>query len=215
MFSLILSIIFFILFIFLSIASLNYILRRMIDNVLSKNENFENFKNEEILDNCIINPLDECKKMDLEGNNNLNFQNAVNIPLSQNYYKDYIGYIYMNEEEKNNNELLNGKYCLKKSKLLYDGIWESNIINESPYKYEKWNLTNDNLTDGYYCSNKLIEINKDLPLNYIDKSSTPDIIGGNYYTYFNDTNDDIFDKEIKCFSSIFNHGITEDLKKNN
>lgn len=200
MFSLILSIIFLILFILLIIAGGNYILKQMIDNILSKTEKFEN---KEILDNDIINPLDKCKKMDLESEHKLNFQNATNIPLSPNYYKDYIGYIYMNDNNKNNkNGLLKNNYCLKKSKLLYDGIWESNIINDSPYKYEKWNLTNGNITDDYYCSNKLIEINKPLPLNYIDKSSTPYIKGGNYYTYFNDNVDDIFDSEIKCFPLI-------------
>jgi len=200
MFSLILSIIFLILFIFLIIAGGNYILKQMIDNILLKTEKFENKK---ILENdSIINPLDECKKIDLEGEYVLNLQNATNIPLSPNYYRDYIGYMYMNENENNKDELPKNNYCLKKSKLLYDGIWESNIINETPYKYEKWNLTNGNITDNYYCSNKLIEMNKPLPLNYIDRSSTPNIIGGNYYTYFNDNVDDIFDSEIKCFPLI-------------
>jgi hypothetical protein len=205
MFSLILSVIFLILFIFVLIFIGNYVLKQMIDNILVKNENFENLKN---LDDGIINPLDKCKKIDLEGEYELNFQNGTNIPLSPNYYKDYVGCIFINENKNNENKNNENNYCLKKSKLLYDGIWESNIINDSPYKYEKWNLTNGNIindkTDDYYCSNKLIQINKPLPLNYIDKSSTPYIKGGYYYTYFNDNIDDIYDSEIKCFPSIFN-----------
>ena len=74
-------------------------------------------------------------------------------------------------------------------------------------------MTDGNVTDGYYCSNKLVEVNKPFPKNYIDKSATPPIVNGQYYTYFNDTQNDIFDAEITCFPSIFNAGITEDLKK--
>lgn len=102
---------------------------------------------------------------------------------------------------------------LKKSKLLYDGIWEPTIHKEAPYEYESWKITNGNISDGYYCSDKLMEVNKPFPEKYIDKSATPPIVGGEYYTYFNDTQNDIFDTEIQCFPSVFNAGITEDLKK--
>ena len=203
MISLILSIVFFILFVFLVIAGGNFVLKTMVDNVLSKSEKFQNMNN----DNLVINPLDECKKIDLESEKNLNFQTATNIPLSPNYYKNYIGSIYMNDDIKTVNELKDGMYFLKKSKLLYDGIWNPVINKESPYEYESWQLTNGNLSDDYYCSDKLLEINKPFPENYIDKSATPDIEGGNYYTYFNDTQDDIFDTEIQCFPQIFNKGI--------
>lgn len=186
-------------------------LRTMIERVISTNENFENFKNS-LRENDVINPLDECKKIDKLSQDNLNFQTATNIPLSPYNYKNYIGSIYMNET-KNKNELTKGKYCLKKSKLLYDGIWEPIIHKEAPYEYESWKITNGNISDGYYCSDKLMEVNKPFPEKYIDKSATPPIVGGEYYTYFNDTQDDVFDTEIQCFPSVFNAGITEDLKK--
>ncbi len=214
MISLIFALIFFIIFIFLCIAGGNYILKSMINNVLSKEnfQNIENFNN----DNIIINPIDDCRKIDQLSQDNLNFQTATNIPLSPYNYKNYIGSIYMNNESSNElnnkNELHKGKYCLKKSKLLYDGIWDPTIHKESPYEYESWKLTNGNLSDGYYCSNKLLEVNKPFPKNYIDKSATPPIVGGEYYTYFNDTQNDIYDTEIQCFPSVFNAGITEDLK---
>ena len=206
MISLIFAIIFFILFIFFSIAGLNYLLRSMVDNVLSKKEKFENF------DNFEVKPVDQCKKIDELTESSLNFQTATNIPLSPNYYKNYVGSIYINDNPSNSNDLNTGKYCLTKNKLLYDGIWNPNIENKSPYLYETWELTNSDLTDGYYCSDKLFEVNKPFPDNYIDKSSTPPPIGMNYYNYYNDTKNDVNDTEIYCFSSVFNEGITEDLK---
>jgi len=203
MISLIFCIGFFIIFIFLTIAGGNFVLKMMVDNVLSKSENFQNMNN----DNLIINPVDDCKKIDIESEKNLNFQTSTNIPLSPYYYKNYIGSIYMNDDIKQKNDLKDGMYCLKKSKLLYDGIWNPIINKESPYEYESWELTNGNLSDDYYCSDKLLEVNKPFPENYIDKSATPEIEGGTYYTYFNDTQNDKYDTEIQCFPQIFNKGI--------
>jgi hypothetical protein len=210
MISLIFSIVFFLLFIFFCITGGNYLLKSMIDNVLSNQEHFNNNENEI---ESAINPTDDCSKIDIDIQNNLNFQTATNIPLSPYYYKNYVGDLYIDTNIKEKNELTDGKYCLKKGKLLYDGIWDSTISSDNPYEFEQWNMTNGNVTDGYYCSNKLVEVNKPFPKNYIDKSATPPIINGKYYTYFNDTQDDVFDTEISCFPSIFNAGITEDLKK--
>jgi len=211
MISLIFAIIFFLLFIFFCIAGGNYLLKSMIDNVLSKQEHFRNNNQDEI--ESSINPTDDCSKIDMDIQNNLNFQTATNIPLSPYYYRNYVGDLYIENNKKEINEFKDGKYCLKKGKLLYDGIWDSTISNDNPYEFEQWNITNGNITDGYYCSDKLLEVNKPFPKNYIDKSATPPIINGQYYTYFNDTQDDVFDTEISCFPSIFNAGITEDLKK--
>jgi hypothetical protein len=210
MISLLFCIFFFILFIFLSIAGGNIVLKMMIDNVLSKSEKFQNMNMDNSIDNSIVNPLDDCKKIDLISEQNLNFQTATNIPLSPNYYKNYIGSIYMNDDSKKNNDLKDGMYCLKKSKLLYDGIWNPIINKDSPYEYESWNLTNGDLSDDYYCSNKLLEVNKPFPENYIDKTATPVIKGNNYYMYFNDTKNDIFDTEIECFPEIFDTGYSRD-----
>jgi len=209
MISLIFALIFFILFIFFCIAGGNYLLRSIIDNVLSV-DSLETFSNENFLN---VKPVDHCTKIDEITENTLNFQTATNIPLSPNHYKNYIGVQYIDDNQKDINPFKNGSFCLKKSKLLYDGIWNPEIINESPYEYEKWNLTNGNLSDDYYCSDKLIEINKPMPKNYIDKSAVYQRNGNKYYTYFNDTVNDIYDTEISCFPSVFNTGITEDLKK--
>lgn len=212
MISLIFAIIFFILFIFLLIYGFNHILRSMIDHVLEgSSENFENYLGDE---NNVVNPVDDCSKIDRLTENRLNFQTATNIPLSPNTnYQNYVGNIYSNENKKQENNLDKGNYCLKKSKLLYDGIWDPIIESNNGMQYETWNLTNGNLTDGYYCSNKLLEVNKPIPKNFIDHSATPPINDMKYYTYFNDPVNDKYDTEIACFPSVFNAGITEDLKK--
>lgn len=199
----ILTILFILLFIFLIFIIINYILKKMIDNILNKPEKFQNMND----DISVINPLDDCKKIDLITEKNLNFQTGTNIPLSPYYYKNYIGTIYMNDNIKNNNELKDGEYCLKKNKLLYDGIWDSDINKDSPYEFQNWELTNGNITNDYYCSNKLLEVNKKIPENYIDKSATPYIKGEKYYIYFNDEILDKYDTEIECFPEIFNNGI--------
>ena len=207
--SLVLAFVFFIIFIFLSISGLNFALKRMIDSVLNNHK--EDFTNN---DNSIVNPIDDCRKIDVLTDNQLNFQTATNIPLSPVDYKNYVGNIYIpNSKNNENNQLTHGKYCMMKPKLLYDGIWESEIKKENPFEKQDWKLTNGDLTDGYYCSDKMIETNKPIPENYKDESSTPPITDGKYYTWFNDTYDDIFDTQISCFPSVFNAGITEDLKK--
>ena len=221
MISLLFAIIFLILFIFLCIAGGNHLLTSVINNILST-ENFENQSSNNLnkySNNLIINPIDDCKKIDEISQNNLNFQTATNIPLSPYKYKNFIGSIYIDNNENNNvdnnvdSNMSNGKYCLKKNKLLYDGIWNPIIKKDSPYEYEKWNLTNGDVSDGYYCSDKLIEINKPFPENYIDKTAVYiNKNGGKYYTYYNDENNDKYDTEIQCFPSVFNPNITEDLK---
>ncbi len=217
MLSLIIAIIFIILFIILCFFGGNYILRGMLEKMVGNKEHFNDF-NEEI--NKIA-ELDECKKIDLENQNQLNFQTATNIPLSPNNYKNYIGSIYINNDANkdanffDNGDIDKGKYCLEKPRLLYDGIWDQQIKIESPYEHETWKITNGNLSAGYYCSDKLLQVNKPIPRNYIDKSAVcnnNDSSVDTYYTYFNDTHDDIFDTETTCFPSVFTAGITEDLK---
>ena len=218
MISLILSIIFILLFIFFCIYGGNHLLKNMVDHVLNSTENFENIKDaiNDTINDTIINPIDDCSKIDILTDSTLNFQTATNIPLSPNRnYKNYVGTIYNNDDNKIiNEELMVGNQCLRKGKLLYDGIWDPVIEKDKDtgYEYETWNLTNGNLTDGYYCSDKLLQLNKEIPANYIDRSATPPITDGKYYTYFNDPVDDKYDTEIACFPSVFNAGITEDLK---
>ena len=212
MISLIIAIVFIILFVILTIVGGNYFLKGILEKMVGGTK--EHFDNNDINN---INNIDECKKIDLENQNQLNFQTATNIPLSPHNYKDYIGSIYIHNEPNvfPSDGLGEGKYCMTKPKLLYDGIWDPKINIQSPYEHETWNLTNGNLYGGSYCSDKMVEVNKDIPKNYIDKSASyvVDSDSAYYYTYFNDTVDDVFDTQITCFPSVFNAGITEDLKR--
>jgi len=204
MISILFAIFFLILFVILSIAGGNYLLSNMLHNIIGNKENFSNF--DELTN---INKIDECKKIDQENYNQLNFQTATNMPLSPTNYKNYVGSIYIDDNIKEVNELDKGMYCMSKPKLLYDGIWDSKINNESPYEHETWHLTDGNLSSGYYCSDKMIEVNKPIPDDYKDKSAIymSDQIDGGYYTYFNDNVDDVYDTEIQCFGEVFNAGI--------
>jgi len=202
MVSLIFAIIFLVIFIFFVIAGGNYLLRSVVDHVLDglngSNEGFSNFEHM----NNIVNPTDSCKKIDFDNKDKLNFQTATNIPLSPNYYKDHVGIIYTNETDgrdlKMNLELDNS-YCLKKSKLLYDGIWDNKVHKYNSYLYNTWSLTDGDISDDYYCSNKLIEVNRQMPKNFIDMSATPTLEKIPIYTYINDAVYDVNDTEITCF----------------
>ena len=213
MLSLIFCVIFILIFLFLCYAGGNYLLHNMINNVLAsestqnKNPIIEKFQNKSVNQfqaDGKINPLDECKKMDEMNQNTLNFQTGTNIPLSPNYYKDYVGNIYCNTEPiKETLELSKGNYCMKKPKLLYDGIWNPKMeSNDDGFEYQNWNLTKGNLYEGYYCSDKLLQVNKDIPPNFKDMSATLPVEGGEYYNYLIDSYQDPLDTQLHCFGNI-------------
>jgi len=203
MISLIFAIIFLLLFIFFVIAGGNYLLKSVIDHVLNNTEEFTNMNpKKDVVDNS-INPVDKCRKIDFDNKDTLNFQTATNIPLSPYEYKDHVGALYTNESDnrdlKENLELGN-IYCLKKSKLLYDGIWDSKIEQDGTSLTQKWNLTNGDISDDYYCSNKLIEVNKPIPRNFHDMSATPILGHTPMYEFINDPVNDPNDTEITYFN---------------
>lgn len=211
MISLIFCVIFILIFLFLCYAGGNYLLHNMINNVLSNQtvqtpliEKFENKLINQFQADGIINPLDKCKKMDEMNQNTLNFQTGTNIPLSPNYYKDYVGNIYCNTEIiKETLDLNKGNYCMKKPKLLYDGIWDPKMeSNDDGFEYQNWDLTKGNLYEGYYCSDKLLQVNKDIPPNFKDMSATPPVKGGEYYNYLIDSYQDPLDTQLHCFGQV-------------
>jgi len=202
-----------IIFIILIIFGLNYLLKKSLDHFISNDK--ENFENSNNFDETDVNRIDECRKLDNESYEQLNFQTATNIPLSPYNYDDYVGKIYSNDmylEEVN--ELKDGKYCLRKPKLLYDGIWdpEINVNKKDGTEFQAWKLTNGNISSGYYCSNKLVETNKPIPPGFIDKSAVPSIPcnEGQYYNYLIDPYQDPLDTGIHCFPQIFNAGMTDE-----
>jgi hypothetical protein len=189
----------------------NYALSKVIDSFIGT-DSTENFENKENDLNKNVNEIDDCRKIDLKGNNTLNFQTGTNIPLSPNYYKDYVGKIYTFPENIPNIipadiRKKHTKYALYKPKLLYDGIWDSDMNSDNGYNFQSWTLTDGNIASGEYWSNDLIRTNKNIPPDYIDESAVTPIVGGEYYTYCNDTVNDVEDKELTCFPSIFNTGL--------
>ena len=210
MVSLIISLIMLLFVIIITIVGINSLFKTMIDNVLGKkNENFEN-------NNTSKDPvfLDACKKMDIPLKTELNFQTGTNIPLSPNYYEDHVGQMYI--EKKNytpQKELHDGNYCAYQNELLYDGIWQSKIMNpEKGMLKQNWDLTSGNIMNDYTCSNDLIRLNKPIPKDYRDYSSTPPIEPIETGVYFNDALDDPLDLQINCFPTEFNKGITPNTK---
>ena len=211
MITLILVVFFLVICILLTISGGNFALKSIIDNVLDNKETFENNN----IKQKIINSIDECKQIDKYNNEKVNMQTGTNIPLSPNYYEDYTGIMYDNIQNPENNDLKQGNYCLYKNELLYDGIWKSKMINPRPgYIEQEWTLTNGNVMNDYYCSNKLVQLNKKIPDNYIDKSAvSSDEV--EMKTYFNDCKDDPLDIQLSCFPTVFNKGMTPTTKNYN
>jgi hypothetical protein len=211
MITLILVVFFLIVFIILTIAGGNYALKSLIDSFIGDSkETFDNYSNK----NNLIDSIDSCKQIDKFNLEKLNTQTGTNIPLSPNNYEDYVGIIYDNIKDDKNDELKQGNYCLYKNELLYDGIWKSDMKKPRPgFVDQDWILTNGNVMNDYYCSNKLVQLNKKIPNNFVDMSQTPKPSKEiNKITYFNDCLDDPLDIQLSCFPPIFNKGITPSTK---
>lgn len=209
--TLILVIFFLIIFLLLSFVTINFLFKNMIDSFMPK-ENFSNYENVSFPKKK-INEDDNCKKMDKFGIDLLQSQTGTNIPLSQNDYQNYVGIIYDDIKNKNNNELKKGKFCIYNNELLYDGIWKSDMKNpKNGVLYQDWKLTNGNIMDNYYCSDNLIQTNKKIPKNYQDETSVYNFNNVKYKTYYNDCLDDPEDLQVSCFPPEFNKGISSSSK---
>ena len=183
----------------------NYNLKTVVDRYINSGEK-EDFSNrmEES-----VRPIDECVKYDMKGNNKLYTNCSGGIPDAPYKYDFYVGDVYRNIK----NESLgkeNGPYCVKKPKLLFDGIWSPYIFAKDGYEKTEWSLTNGNLFEGEICMKSLFNTLKPMP-----KWSPPDCqvkclndcqIG----TYCNGPVDndrqditDPKDSQVICFPSIF------------
>lgn len=202
--SLFFVIFFIIIFIILVIFGGNYVLRSVVDSFLQDGpqEHFEN-KEKDITD------LDECRKIDQLSEDKLQFQTASNIPLTPIPDEFYVNELleFKKSDYDVYPDLQKGKQCMKIPKLLYDGIWYPDLKQKNGNEIYNWKLTNGDISENSYCSNKMLEINKPIPKDFKDLSATPCVEGGEYYTYFNDAVDDKFDYEVKCFPEVFNAGI--------
>ena len=210
MVSLIITIIVLGIIIVLTIFGINSAFSGMIDNIIGENK--ENFINYDETQN--INILDACKKMDIALKKDLNFQTGTNIPLSPTCYEDHVGQQYITDEHYTpQTELHNGQYCAYQNELLYDGIWKSKMENpKKGFLQQNWGLTSGNVMNDFVCSDNFIRLNKPIPKDYKDCSSTPPAKPIETGVYFNDALDDPLDLQINCFPIEFDKGITPTTK---
>ncbi len=178
---------FIILFIiFLIILSLNGILSRLIDGVLTK-ENFtsrfsqENFISQitgmETRDEAKISKSDSAESVNRKvplkvhterGYDQNNFQVPNDIPLSQTSYAYYINKYYINPKINDgideDMEIL-GNANIKKPAFLYDGIWKRDVKSQGDYQRINWVPTHPiNEHNGMLSIDKMLEQARSKPM---------------------------------------------------
>lgn len=185
-------------------------------NTLDKFSNQENFSNQ---DQESIRPLDECRKYDEKGQQLLQTNVSAGIPEAPYRYNYYVGEIYQNKQDDSLSKE-SGPYCVKKPKLLFDGIWSPYIFAKDGFERTEWSLTNGNLFEGEVCMKSLYNTLKPMP-----KWSPPDckvkcINDCEVGTYcngpvMNDPQDitDPDDSQAICFPSIFSPNANKDPLK--
>ena len=123
--------------------------------------NRENFNN-----NIIEQKKESLKEIDGECKNiytlkELCTPTSVNIPTSDYNIKTPVFNTCKNYSEKVINEL-KGKYCFPIEKLMYDGLWDSNIkdFNKNyPEKQQRqWTMSDKVKTHGLYCGDQLLKL---------------------------------------------------------
>jgi hypothetical protein len=145
---------FIILFIiFIIIISLNGILNRLVDGVLSggKTENFvSQITGLETRDDLNMVSNDDNKNVNRKialkvhtenGYNQNNFQVPNDIPLSQTSYAYYINKYYMNKDiNKSVDEDMEivGNANIEKPDFLFDGIWKRDVKSQNDYQRIHW-----------------------------------------------------------------------------
>lgn len=75
---------------------------------------------------------------------------AINIPIDNTIFNTR-----HNIEQKNKMKIT-GKYCFPIEKYLYDGVWNSNIKNDSNKQTIKWDIPNNKQIEDIYCGDKLL-----------------------------------------------------------
>ncbi len=198
----------FILLIVIFWAGSNYFLKSALDHYSNNKEGFENLTD---ASNQSIRPIDECSKRDLKEQNILFSPSSGGIPDAPFKYVNYVGEIYREIP----NETLgkdNGIYCIKKPKLLYDGIWEPYIFAKNGNEKTEWSLTDGNLFEGDICMKSLYNTLKPMP-KYLPADCPPmyDTTIGVYCNgpVMNDPQDitSPIDSQVIAFPSIFTPGL--------
>lgn len=203
---------FFVIFILFIYGMVNYNLKNALDHYINNNSNKEGFSNYlEILpeDNKSIRPIDDCTREDIKTKNFVYSPSSGGIPENPWKYNYYVQDVYK-KDATNPIGKTNGKYCVSKPKLLFDGIWSPYVFTKDGFEHTKWSLTNGNLSEGEVCMKSLYDnlktMPKDLPPDCPVKCLTECDMG--VYCngpVMNDPQDltSKIDEQYICFPSVF------------
>lgn len=201
----------FILLIILFIYGIfNYNLTNALDHYVNNKEKFTNYLELHPEDNKSIRPLDNCSAQDKKTEKYIYSPSSGGIPENPWKYKFYVQDIYKKDSKVNQIGKMNGKYCVKKPKLLFDGIWSPYVFTKDGFEHTKWSLTDENLSEGEVCMKSLFDtlkpMPKELPADCPVKCLTDCDIG----VYCNGPvmNDpqnltSKIDEQVICFPSVF------------
>ncbi len=199
---------FFVLFVLFIYGMVNYNLKNALDHYVHK-ERFTN--NTEILplNTTSIRPIDDCSQQDKNKEKLVYSPSAGGIPENPWKYNNYVEDIYK-KDATNPLGKENGKYCIKKPKLLFDGIWSPYIFTKDGYEHTKWSLTNGNLSEGEVCMKSLYDTLKTMPKELPPDCPVKCLTNCDVGVYcngpvFNDPQDltSKIDEQYICFPSVF------------
>lgn len=156
--------------IFLFVFSMNGILSYLIDGVIQKEgfvseitgektegEKRHGFEEDNV---CTVNKKNKLILHDEKGYDQLNFQVATDIPLSQTSYSDYINKYYINKKINTSVDPdmeVHGTMNMEKPDFYYDGIWKPSYKNQGDYQRVKWSLTKEKGSRGKLDIDKLLQ----------------------------------------------------------
>lgn len=187
----------------------NYQLKGMMDTYVNGKEIQENFTTNR-MEEASIRPIDECVKNDMKGDELLHTNCSHGIPNGPFDYKYYVGDVYIPEPTNPELGRKNGKYCVGKQKLLFDGIWSPHIFAKEGYETTKWKLTNGNVTEGEICMKSLYNTLKPMPTELPPDCPVKCLKESDIGVYCNGPPDndkqditDPNDEQVICFPSIF------------
>ena len=172
--------------------------------------NTEDFKNMEEMKEKSIRPIDGCKELDEKNADLLRTNTATGIPQApaDQQYIDYVGEVYTYKQP--NEALERGKYCIKKPKLLFDGIWSPYIFTKDGYEHTEWSLTNGKLSEDEVCMKSLYDTLKTMPKELPPDCPVKCLTNCDVGVYcngpvFNDPQDltSKIDEQYICFPSVF------------
>ena len=119
----------------------------ILDDASKNPEKFSNYLNGKVENFGNISDSDKCCVPVV-----FSSPSTVSIPANESIPITYTGGNYNKKKE-----LEKGKYCFPISKLLYDGIWDRNVISfKNGYQENIWTLPKDPIKESNYYTNKFL-----------------------------------------------------------